>query len=58
MKYDKDSLYIIKDFLEEKLEELQNYDDTSLHSEEIEALIVEETMFECIIDLVESLIKE
>lgn len=57
-KFDKDDLYLLVDFLEEKLENARDMEYVGYSEEELEEFAVEETMFELSIEVIKSLIKE
>lgn len=57
-KWDKDELYLLVDFLEEKLENARDMEYVGYSENELEEFAVEETMFELSIEVIESLIKE
>lgn len=58
MKYDKDTLYLIVDFLEEQLEESRFSDYSGYDDDELLGFEEKETMFETTIEVIKSLIKE
>lgn len=58
MKYTQDDLYLLVDFLEEKLENARDTEYVGYSEEELEEFGIEETMFELSIDVIKSLIKE
>lgn len=57
-KFDKDDLYLLVDFLEEKLENARDMEYVGYSEDELEDFAVEETMFELSIEVIKSLIKE
>jgi hypothetical protein len=57
-KFDKDDLYLLVDFLEEKLDNARDMEYVGYSEEELEQFAVEETMFELSIEVIKSLIKE
>ena len=57
-KFDKDDLYLLVDFLEEKLENARDMEYVGYSEDELEEFAVEETMFELSIEVIKSLIKE
>ena len=57
-KFHKDKLYLIKDFLEEKLESLKDTDGYVWRDEVLVALLHEQEMYELTIAVIEDLIKE
>ena len=57
-KFDKDDLYLLVDFLEEKLENARDMEYVGYSEDELEEFTVEETMFELSIEVIKSLIKE
>ncbi|QGH72621.1 MAG: hypothetical protein [Myoviridae sp. ctThM1] len=57
-KWDKDELYLLVDFLEEKLENARDMEYVGYSEDELEEFAVEETMFELSIEVIKTLIKE
>lgn len=58
MKYTQDDLYLLVDFLEEKLDNARDMEYVGYSEEELEEFGIEETMFEMSIEVIKSLIKE
>lgn len=58
MKYTQDDLYLLVDFLEEKLDNARDLEYVGYSEEELEEFSIEETMFEMSIEVIKSLIKE
>lgn len=57
-KWDKDELYLLVDFLEEKLENARDMEYVGYSEDELEEFAVEETMFDLSIEVIKSLIEE
>ena len=57
-KFDKDDLYLLVDFLQEKLENARDMEYVGYSEDKLEEFTVEETMFELSIEVIKSLIKE
>lgn len=57
-KFDKDDLYLLVDFLEEKLDNARDMEYVGYSEDELGQFAVEETMFELSIEVIKSLIKE
>lgn len=58
MRYTKDDLYLLVDFLEEQLDNERDMDYQGYSEEELEEFAVKETMFEMNIDVVKSVLNE
>lgn len=56
--YTQDDLYLLVDFLEEKLENERETNYVGYSEEELEEFAVSETMYEMSIEVIKSLIKE
>jgi hypothetical protein len=58
MRYTKDDLYLLVDFLEEQLDNERDMDYQGYSEEELDEFAVKETMFEMSIDVVKSILNE